>query len=508
MSPPFVATNTRPDPLRDRPGRSGLRARFANRETLAGPRLRRDERRPLGDASACKFIFWSFQCRAVAAILPKALKSEAVGEDTMRSTTSKLHRMLLVSLLVTAAVGGPTATRSVAADLDVVLEWNALAISTMSSQPPFAQARFAAIAQLAVFEAVNAVTSDYQPYLGTIDAPDGASADAAAVAAAHAVLKNYFPASATSLDAARASSLAAIPDGTAKDDGIATGVAAAAAMIAARVGDGSAPPTNKPPGPAAPGVWQMTPSCPAAGGIFFNWQNVTPFGIDSVASFMPGPPPSLTSNTYTKDYLEVKTVGSLSSTARPQDRADVVRFYAVSSPTRVLNDAARQVSVAQGRSLSENARALALLNMAISDSLVTSFATKYHYNWWRPETAIRAGDTDDNPKTNPDASFVPFITTPCFPSYPSNHASGTGSGAEILRRLYGAGGHSITLSNPAVAGITLHYTTFKQITDDVDDARVYGGIHFRFEQEVGGRLGRDIATYIVKHDLRGPDDPD
>jgi len=235
---------------------------------------------------------------------------------------------------------------------------------------------------------------------------------------------------------------------------------------------------------------------------------VTPFGIDSVASFMPGPPPSLTSNTYTKDYLEVKTVGSLSSTARPQDRADVVRFYAVSSPTRVLNDAARQVSVAQGRSLSDNARALALLNMAISDSLVTSFATKYHYNWWRPETAIRAGDTDDNPKTNPDASFVPFITTPCFPSYPSNHASGTGSGAEILRRLYGAGGHSITLSNPAVAGITLHYTTFKQITDDVDDARVYGGIHFRFEQEVGGRLGRDIATYIVKHDLRGPDDPD
>ena len=427
----------------------------------------------------------------------------------------------MVLVLVTAAIAGPTATRSVAAGVDAVLEWNALAISTMSGQPPFALAAVQDLlrtARLVTLVGPGGVGKTrlaleaVRPHGGAVFVDLSSLADAqlvtAAVASAHAVLKNYFPASATSLDAARASSLAAIPDGTAKDDGIATGVAAAAAMIAARVGDGSAPPTNKPPGPAAPGVWQMTPSCPAAGGIFFNWQNVTPFGIDSVASFMPGPPPSLTSNTYTKDYLEVKTVGSLSSTARPQDRADVVRFYAVSSPTRVLNDAARQVSVAQGRSLSENARALALLNMAISDSLVTSFATKYHYNWWRPETAIRAGDTDDNPKTDPDASFVPFITTPCFPSYPSNHASGTGSGAEILRRLYGAGGHSITLSNPAVAGITLHYTTFKQITDDVDDARVYGGIHFRFEQEVGGRLGRDIATYIVKHDLRGPDDPD
>jgi hypothetical protein len=171
----------------------------------------------------------------------------------------------------------------------------------------------------------------------------------------------------------------------------------------------------------------------------------------------------------------------------------------------VFNPAARQVSIAQGGPLSENARAFALLNMAISDSLVASFATKYYYNWWRPETAIRAGDTDGNAKTDPDATFAPFIVTPCFPSYPSNHASGSNGGAEVLRRMYGAGGHSITLSNPAVpsvSGIVLHYTTFKAITDDVDDARVYGGIHFRFEQEAGGRLGRDVATYVTKHNLR------
>jgi hypothetical protein len=157
------------------------------------------------------------------------------------------------------------------------------------------------------------------------------------------------------------------------------------------------------------------------------------------------------------------------------------------------------VSVAQGRSLVHNARALALLNMAISDSLVVSFATKYTYNYWRLETAIRAGDTDGNGKTGPDTSFAPFIVTPCFPSYPSNHASGSYGGAEMLKRIYGAGGHSITLTN---IGLTMHYTKFKQITDDVDDARVYGGIHFRFDQEAGTRLGRDAAGHIYRHNLR------
>ena len=157
--------------------------------------------------------------------------------------------------------------------------------------------------------------------------------------------------------------------------------------------------------------------------------------------------------------------------------------------------AARQVAVAQGRSLSHNARALALINMATSDSLVSSFFTKYHYNYWRPETAIRLGDTDGNPRTDPDPTFAPFIVTPCFPSYPSNHASGTTGGAAMLSRLYGPGGHDITLANAAVPGVILHYTRFKQITDDVDDARVYGGIHFRFDQEAGGRLGRQVASF-------------
>jgi len=237
-------------------------------------------------------------------------------------------------------------------------------------------------------------------------------------------------------------------------------------------------------------------------GTFLHWQNVTPFGIPKAEAYLLDPPPALTSNGYAKAYNEVLTVGNLTSTERPQDRADVVHFFQVSSPTQALNEAARQVAVEKGDMLSENARALALVNRAASDSLVALFFNKYHYNFWRPETAIRAGDTDGNPKTEADSTFLPFIPTPCFPSYPSNHASGTNGGTEVLRRLYGEGGHSITLTNPVVPTIVLQYTTFQQIDDDVDDARVYGGIHFRTDQDAGARLGRAIGTAVYKHNLR------
>jgi len=421
--------------------------------------------------------------------------------STPLGKASRAATPLAIAVLVVLSLGS-------AARADVVLDWNAIAINTAiaNGQSPFAQARFAAITQLAVFEAVNAVKGDYEPYLGSIVAPRGASADAAAVAAAYRVLRTYFPGSAVTLDAALANSLSLIPDGQAKDDGIATGEAAAAAMILLRANDGSSPPQFYTPGPIAPGAYQATPSCPVVNGIavgaFFHWQNVTPFGIKSAQGFLLEPPPALTSNKYAKSYIETMTVGDLASTARPPDRADVVHYYAISSPSHVFNQAARQVAAAQSRSLSENARALALINMAINDSLVASFFNKYHYNFWRPETAIRAGDTDGNWRTDVDPSFLPFIATPCFPSYPSNHGSGSGGGAEVLRRLYGEGSHSITLSNPAVPGLTLNYTTFGQITDDISDARVYGGIHFRFDQVAGSRLGRAVGASVYRNNLR------
>ena len=397
---------------------------------------------------------------------------------------------------------------SVGARADVVLDWNAIAVNTAvaNNQSPFAQARYAAIVQLAVFEAVNSITHDYQPYLGTITAPADASPEAAAVEAAYLVLSTYFPASQATLEADRTNSLASIPDGQAKTDGIYTGDAAAAVMTALRASDGSSPPQFKIPGPPVRGEWQATASCPimngVAVGVGFQWQNVTPFGIPSAGDFLLAPPPVLASNRYTKTYDEVMTVGSLNSTQRPPDRANVALFYAASSPTQVFNQAAEQVAMQQGRSLSQNAHALALINMAMNDSLVASFLNKYHYNFWRPETAIHAGNRDGSRHTVGDRNWTPFIVTPCFPSYPSNHGSAANAAAAILRWVYGEEGHSITLTNPAVPEIVLQYNSFDQITDDISDARVYGGIHFRTDQAAGERLGKAIGKAVYKNNLR------
>ncbi len=183
----------------------------------------------------------------------------------------------------------------------------------------------------------------------------------------------------------------------------------------------------------------------------------------------------------------------------------MVNFYAVTGAPYVFSSAARQISVTQQRSLSHNARTLAVMAMAINDSYIVSFATKYTYTLWRPETAIRRGDDDGNDLTTGNGAFYTFIVTPCFPSYPANHSSGSRAGAEVLKRAYGEAKHAITITNPlvpSISGITLYYQTFNKICDDVDDARVYGGIHFRFDLDGGNRLGRAIAKYIYRNLLR------
>jgi hypothetical protein len=399
----------------------------------------------------------------------------------------------VASLLVWSLSGAPVTA-------DTVTDWNATLLSVTSGQNPFAQARLAAITQVAVFEAVNAVTREHRPYLGTVTASPGASAEAAAAAAAHAVLKTYFPASAASLDAALASSLALVPDGAAEDAGVAVGEAAAAALVALRADDGSAAAMPYTP-PSGPGFWQPTP--PAFGpGILLHWGTVTPFGIVSGDQFRAGPPPALTSRRYARDYAEVKRLGGTASDARPADRAEVARFFAAVGAPGVWNQAATQVSAAQRRSLSQNARLLALLNMAINDGLISSQETKYAYHFWRPVTAIRAGDTDANPLTAPDPAFTPFVATPAFPSYPSAHASASYAARAVLERILGRGCHAIVLSNVAATGLTLYYTSFREITRDIDDARIYGGIHFRFDQEAGAVQGTRVGAYVYRHNLR------
>jgi hypothetical protein len=228
---------------------------------------------------------------------------------------------------------------------------------------------------------------------------------------------------------------------------------------------------------------------------------VRPFAVPG-ADFVARPPPELTSHRWAQDYLEVLAVGGANSTARPQDRVDVVRVYGQAGPAYLMNQAARQLALASHGSLTENARNLALMNIAMSDGFLASFANKYRYTFWRPETAIHAGDSDGNPATPGDPSFVPFITTPCYPDYPSNQGTLVNAAAGILRRLYGERGHRISLSFPAVAGVTLSYTRLSQFTTDVADARVYGGIHFRSAQIEAERLGKKMARAVYGAVLR------
>jgi hypothetical protein len=427
----------------------------------------------------------------------------------IRSLGGEVNRSIgrvFVAMLLAALIASPAMAQD-----DIVLKWNEIAARTATATNPFNQARIMAIVQLSVFEAVNAITGDYKPYLKpALEAPAGASLEAAVVVAAHKTLTTYFtaPATVTLLDAARDSDLAAIANGPAKTDGIAVGMAAANAMIALRANDGSATlPTSIVPSPGSTGDYELTTGC--AAGLFYNWPNVTPFAIESPKAFLLPPPPAQKSQRYAKDYYEVSTVGSVDSGLRPADRTDVARLYAGTSPNFALSMATRQISAVKGLSPSQNARALALIMMGINDSLIASFYNKYHHNLWRPETGIRKGELDDNRKTDGNVAFATFIPTPCFPSYPSNHASGTNGGLEVMRRLFGAAGHDITITNNVLAlgslpatVITVHYTQLKEIADDVDDARVYGGIHWRFDQVAGNALGRAIATHVVKTRLR------
>ena len=385
----------------------------------------------------------------------------------------------------------------------LVLQWNEIAVQAVGATAPFPSTRAMATVQVAVFEAANAITHEYTPYLGTVNAPDGASADAAVVAAAHDTLLWLFPGQQSLLDGKQAESLAAIPDGPAKDDGMAAGRAAAAAMIANRTGDGSAPPQFYTPASDAPYQWQPTPSCanaPANGrGLFFHWQFVKPFGIESSAQFRAQPPPALVTGRYAHDFDEVKAVGDATSTQRPPDRADVATLYAAQPPHRGWNLVARQIAAARNDDLTTTARTLAIMNMSLSDAHITVFESKYFYRTWRPETAIKRADEDGNRSTSPDPVYRPFIVAPCFPSYPSAHGAGGGAARAALERAYGRKGHDLTIADPGAPGIVLHYSDLREVTDDVSDARVYGGIHFRFDQDAADKMGEDIGRYDDEH---------
>ena len=382
----------------------------------------------------------------------------------------------------------------------VVLEWNKIAINAiLPNGPPFTAARFMTITQLAVFEAVNSISGEYEPYLGTVTALPGASQEAAAVIAAHDTLVYYFPLQTAALDIKRDASLAAIPNGQSKTDGMAVGAAAAAALIANRTGDGSAPPLTQIPTNFDPYQWQLTPGCGA--GVFRHWPNLRPFAIESSSQFRSKKPPTLGSGVYAQDYNEVQAVGGATSLNRPPDRTDVAKLYAVGPGHYTWNYVLLQIASTRNDDIADTARTMALMNMAINDAYISGFESKYFYNTWRPVTAILQGGVDDNKWTDPGA-FTPLIGTPCFPGYPSNHGTGSGAARTVLERAYGRFGHSIAVSHPMAPGIEIFYSDLREITDDVSDARVFGGIHFRYDQDAGERQGHSVGMYVYNHSLK------
>ena len=413
----------------------------------------------------------------------------------MNTKVAKLPCILATAFALAGAGWSPYA------HADEVTDWNEIMQTTVAGGNANAQSRAAAIVQLAVYEAVNAITREYQPYLGAIEAPVWASPEAAAVAAAHKSLVAQFPANATTLDLLRAASLASIPEGPAREAGIQAGEDAAAASLLLRINDGASTAGSTPYVPGTlPGDWQPAPPAFAAASQP-GWGNVTPFAMESGAQFRLPPPPPINSGKYAHDFNEVKLVGRADSSFRPQDRTDVARFYAVTSPVQAWNSGARQISSLHGKTLSENARIFALLNMAIFDASVAAYDSKYYYNFWRPLTAIWGGALDQNHLTEADATWLPLINTPAFPSYPSAHATLSAAARTVLERVFGKNHIAITLSNTRLPGVVLHYSDWRQICDDIDDARVYGGIHFRFEQEAGSHQGQDVAKYILEHQL-------
>jgi hypothetical protein len=378
---------------------------------------------------------------------------------------------------------------------DVVTDWNAIMQQTglaASPEDPALRARTAVITQVAVFEAVNSIVGDYEPYDEKIEAPDSASADAAAIAAAHRALSKLHPEAAAKLDVEREKSLAAIADGAGKTDGIAVGVAAADAILAQRASDGFDLQVPYTPGTRA-GEYRPTP--PDHSPAFRpGLGDVATFVIRNGRQFRSPPPPALNSKRYADDLEQVRRLGEIHSTKRPTDRTQLARFYEVADADSIYHPAARQVIATRARTVSQNARLFALLSMAIFDGAVACFETKYHFNLWRPVTAIRESGTDPN--------WLSLVFTPPFPSYPSGHATIGGAARAVLEQEFGAGGHLITLTHPAVPEIVLHYTTFKQITQDIDDGRVHGGVHYRFDQEWGARQGRRVGKYVLRHALR------
>jgi hypothetical protein len=398
---------------------------------------------------------------------------------------------------------------------DPISDWNAIsetAVKTAGHPPPVAALDFA-IVHLAIYDAIESVERRYHPYHSAVPGATG-SLSAAVAKAGHDTLVGLFPAQAASLSIAYMNFLSA--NGIASGDpGIEAGAQAAAAILALRSNDGRFP-ANPTPflGNTQIGQWRPTPSLlpgppPSFSPGLLPWvANVTPFAMLSNSQFRVDPPPALTSKQWTIDYNEVQAVGLLTSTIRTPEQTDIGYFWADNGPV-LWQNALRYISRTYLNDIGDSARMYALAETALADAQIACWDSKYFYNLWRPITAIRLGDQDSNPDTTVDTNWQPLINTPNFPEYPSGHASTSGAVTRILGLFFGSDilTFQMTTTNENALQKTRTFTSFSQAEDEVIDARVYVGIHYRTSDRVARAQGLRVANWIFKNYFRPIGDP-
>jgi hypothetical protein len=387
---------------------------------------------------------------------------------------------------------------------DVVLHWNELLVQSLPFQPPRVPlARNMALVHVAMFDAVNAIDRSYEPYAGHVHASHGASLEAAAAQAAHDTLTALYPSRQAVYDAALAEDLAGIPPGRARQ-GIAVGQEVARQSLDLRADDGSSAIVTYTPPNTDPGQWQPTPPdfSPAANA---HVPLITPFAVASTSQFRPGPPPALTSPEYAAAFNEVKALGSVNSTVRTADQTQVGLLWRLPlTNQQVWNRIAQDVAEARGLSLPENARLFALLDMAMNDGLETSFGAKYYYTLWRPVSAIRRAAEDGNPATEADPAWTTLHpTTPSYPTYSGNAATIGAASATVLAGVLGSNDvpFEVHWDSYGFPGVTRSYAGFWAAADEEARSRVYGGIHFSFDNAAGQQIGANVAHYVMDHFL-------
>jgi hypothetical protein len=426
---------------------------------------------------------------------------------TRRQARRLAALVLSAVLLVVAFTPVRAGAQEDAPPAQVVVAWNRALLDalTAANTPPPPAMRAGAIVATSVFNAVDGLTHRYAPYRLTTDGPRGASAQAAAAGAAHEALVALFPSQQAAFDALLASTLARLyghdRDPGAVARGLAWGASVAHTILALRATDGLT--ATLPPYQVSPtiGRWQPTPPAVAPAPAFRQFATMTPWALSSPDQFLPGQPPPLTSTRYATDLNEVKILGSATSTARSAFDTQTAQFWQSAAPVVIWDPVADALITGHHLGLTDAARLLAQENMAMADAVIAVWNAKNYYDTWRPITAIQRADQDGNPRTDPNPIWQPLLVTPAFQEYPAGHPGVSAAAAAVLAHHFGD--HtSYTLTSPGMPGITRPLPSFTAGVAQVIDARVYGGIHFRFAGQVATKMGRQVAGYLEATQLR------